>query len=322
MNLSRRNLLGLALTLPAARALASASWSRALVMGTGRVGGDYSLYGPVWGGLAQAATGLDIAFLASGGAVANILLIEQNTAQLGMTTLPVALAARAGAASWTGGVKLQGFRALFPMYPSILQIISPIGTGLATLAQLAGKTIGCGPAGGTGASAMPAVFAALGITPGRIIAGDYAPQMQALHRGELAACAFIGAPPVPAITSMAMGQKFALIGFSAAQCAQVAASLPGLRAMVLPAGLFPGQRVAVASIGTENFAIAAASLPAPLAGAITLAALHGGTSLARLVPAAAQKPDIRPILAGGIPFHPGAVQALRSVGVRVPRQAA
>ncbi len=318
MSPCRRNLLSIALALPASRAFGGVPWSRALLMGTGRVGGNYSLYGPAWGGLAQAATGVDIAFIASGGAAANILLIEQGTAQLGMTSLPVAQAARAGSAAWTGGVKLQDFRALFPMFPSVLQIISPVGTDITTLAQLAGKTIGSGPMGGTGASAVPAVLKALGIRPGRVIAGDFLPQMQALHDGRLAACAFIGAPPLPAITRMAGREKFALIGFSAEQQARVQARLPGLRAMTLPAGLFPGQGVAVASVGTENFAIATASLPGALAGEITKAALEGHAALARVVPAAAQRPDIGAILAASIPFHPGAVDALRAFGMKIP----
>ncbi len=123
--LSRRNLLSLALALPAGRALAGTAWQGALVMGTGRPGGDYEGYGTEWGSLSAKAAGVDIAFRASGGAAANILLIEQNMAQLGMTTLSVAEQARQGSGAWTAGVKFQEFRALFPMFPSVLQIVSP-----------------------------------------------------------------------------------------------------------------------------------------------------------------------------------------------------
>ncbi len=321
MVLSRRVLLGLGLSLPAGLAIADGTWPDALIMGTGRPGGYYTSYGPEWGRLAERSAGLDIAFRASGGAASNILLIEQNEVQLGMTTVTVATQARHGTGAWTGGVRFQAFRALFPMFPSILQIVSPQSTGITSLAGLAGRIIGIGPDGGSGAAAVPAIFASVGIIPAQVPTGDYEQQMRDMFAGKIAACAFIAAPPVPAITRAAMGRKLSLIGFSAAECAQVARTSPGMSPMVLQAGGFPGQDIAVASVGTMNFAIGAASLPDNIAQAVTLAALRNRADFAALVPAAAETPETTPILQGGIPFHPGAVDTLRDFGMRVPKSA-
>jgi len=316
--LSRRALLGAACAFPAGIAWADSTWPGALVMGTGRPGGSYTLYGPEWGRLATAITGVDIAYHASGGAADNILLIEQNAAQLGMTTLTVAEEARTGNGAWTAGVVFQEFRALFPMFPSVLQIVSPRGTGITTLAGLAGQVIGIGPDGASGSAAVPGIFATLGVIPSRILTGDYAEQVRGMLAGNIAACAFIGAPPLPAIAQAAMGRKLSLIGFSEAESDQVARTAPGMTRMILPAGMFPGQSIAVASIGTPNFAIASAALPNALVDALTLAALRHQQDLAALVPAAAQTPQMASILAGNIAFHPGAVPALRSFGLDVP----
>jgi len=318
MRLSRRSLLSLAMALPAGRALAATAWPDALVMGTGRSGGSYTLYGPEWGRLVTQAAGIDIAFRASGGAAANILLIEQNEAQLGMTTVTVAEQARRGAGAWTAGVKFTAFRALFPMFPSVLQIVSTRASGITTLAGLAGRTVAIGPDGGSGAAAVPAILASVGVIPARILAGEHERQLRDMLAGKIDACAFVSAPPLPAIASVAMGQTLALIGFSAAEAEQVARTLPGMSAMVLPAGAFPGQSMAVASVGTMNFAIAAAALPDALVRALTLAALQHQPALAALVPAAAARPQVGPILQGGIPFHPGAADALRHFGMDVP----
>jgi TRAP transporter TAXI family solute receptor len=318
MTLPRRTLLGLALAAPASRAFADEPWPGALVMGTGRPGGYYALYGPEWGKLATRATGVRIAYRASGGAAADILLIEQGVTQLGMTTVTVADQARAGSGQWTGGVQFDSFRALFPMFPSVLQIISPQGTGITKLADLAGHLIGTGPDGGTGAAAIPGIFSSLGIKPARLVAGDYDHQIQDMLAGRLSACAFLGAPPMPAIARAASHQKFSLIGFAADQIDQVANTQPGITSMVLAAGTFPGQSIAVASIGTTNLAIGAASLPDSLARALTMAALSNRAALAALVPAAAALPETAPILNGQITFHPGAADALRSLGLPVP----
>jgi TRAP transporter TAXI family solute receptor len=287
-------------------------------MGTGRPGGYYALYGPEWGKLATRATGVRIAYRASGGAAADILLIEQGATQLGMTTVTVADQARAGSGQWTGGVKFNAFRALFPMFPSVLQIVSPQGTGITRLANLAGQTIGAGPDGGTGSAAIPRIFASLGIKPARLMPGDYDRQIQDMRAGRLAACAFMGAPPMPAIARAALHEKFSLIGFSADEAAAAAAAQPGITEMVLGAGTFPGQSIAVASVGTANFAIGAACLPDSLARALTLAALSNRPALAALVPAAAAMPETAPLLQGDITFHPGAADALRSLGLPVP----
>jgi hypothetical protein len=261
---------------------------------------------------------VEIAFRASGGAAANILLIEEGGAQLGMTTVTVAMQARNGLGAWTGGVKFQAFRALFPMFPSVLQIVSPRSTGIMTLADLAGHVVGVGPDGSSGAAAVPAVFTALGVKLAQAVTGDFKQQMQDMLAGKLEACAFIGGPPLPAISRAAAGQRLSLIGFSKTEIELVALSLPGMMGMVLGAGTFPGQNIAVASVGTPNFAIGAATIPDALAGALTMAALRNQKALATLVPAAAQVPSTAPILQGNIMFHPGAVPALRRFGMDVP----
>jgi TRAP transporter TAXI family solute receptor len=310
MSLTRRGVLAAALALPAARALAD--WAGALVMGTGRPGGSYAVYGPAWGALAAQRAGVGIAYRASGGAEANILLIEQSEAQLGMTTLMVALQANAGSAAWTAGVRLKDFSALFPMFPSVLQIVSPRLTGIATLAALAGQVVGIGPDGGSGAAAVPEIFASVGVLPAQAVTGDYAVQVADMLAGRIAACAFVGAPPVPALVRAAMGRRLSLIGFSEAEAAQVARVLPGMAPMVLPAGVFPGQDVAVGSVGTVNYAIASAGLPDAVAEAVTLAALRNARALAAVVPAAGIA------MGNGVPsglvFHPGAVAAMRAAG--------
>ncbi len=327
MRLARRGLLkaglggGLGLAMARAGHAAQTAWPGALVMGTGRPGGAFAIFGPAWGQLTQDATGIDIAYRATGGSSANLLLIEEGSAQLGLSTVAVAAQARAGNASWTAGVKLESFRALFPAYPSVLQIISAPGTGISTLAGLSGQSLGVGPDGASGAAAVSEILASIGVHPGRIETGDYEQQVQRMLAGKLGACAFIGAPPLPAITAAAMGRKLALIGFSPAEAQQAGRVIQGLSSMVLPAGTFPGQSVDVGSVGTLNIAVGAASLPDSLAEAVTAAALKNRHLLAAAVPAAAQTPALQPVYEAGISFHPGAAKALHAAGLNLPRSA-
>ncbi|HEY1857046.1 TAXI family TRAP transporter solute-binding subunit [Acidocella sp.] len=319
MSLSRRGLLGLALALPAAAGAAPMP-QMPLIMATGRAGTPYARYGAAWGRAAQTA-GLNIAFHASDGAVANILLMERNVAQLGLTTAMIGVAARQGLGQWTAGVKFDAFRVLFPMFPSALQIVSPRSTGITSVAQLAGRRIGLSTPGDTGAAAVPSILSALGLSGHFIATGTFQSSLQQMAAGQLDACAFISAPPLPAITAVAARQELTLIGLTPAEIERVEQAIPGMRGMVMPAGLFPGQRLPVACIGTANLAIGAARLPDNVARDITLAALHHRQTLASIVPAVAAPSQLRQVLDTDLPFHPGAAAALRSLGYNVPDRA-
>jgi TRAP transporter TAXI family solute receptor len=317
--ISRRSLLAAAALALPARARA-ATWSDALLMATGRPGGAYDIYGPAWGRLAEETSGIAIAYRASGGAASDILFIEEGAAQLGMTTVTVADQARAGSGGWTAGVRLSRFRALFPMFPSILQMVAPAGAGIANIAGLAGRTVGIGPDGGSAATVVQGIFASVGVLPGRFVTGDFSLQVRDMRAGRLDACAFIAAPPTPAIYQAATATRLRLIGFTQAEADLVAATAPGITPMNIPAGSFPGQSVPLRSVGTPNFAIGSNTLTDPLANALTLAAMRNRASLARIVPAAAMSPQPMLSMPGRMTFHPGAAMALRSLGLDVPER--
>ena len=313
--LSRRGLLGALAALPLAQTsqASPASWPGVLTMGTGQPGGAFTIYGPAWGRLITQATNLGIVYRTTDGSCSNLLLIEEGAVQLGLCSLPVAIQAHTGTGSWTDGAKLAQFRVLFPTFPSILQIVAP-ANGAVNLAELAGKPIGTGPTGIFSPTLIKTIFTSQGFSPSRIESGDYLQQIAKLLRGEFAACAFFGVPPVPAIKTIAIGNQLRLIGFSAAEAQRATQAVPGLTRMILQAGTYPGQTVGVGSVGTLDMAVSNAELPDDIAEAVTLAGLQHRAQLASIVPAAAQPLSLRPIHQAGLPFHPGALKALRDFG--------
>ena len=229
--------------------------------------------------------------------------------------------ARQGQGQWTAGVELDAFRVLFSAFPSVLQIVSPRRTGITSVTQLAGKRIGLSAHGDTDAAAVPRILGTLGILSDYVTTGTFQSSLDQMTAGQLDACAFISAPPLAPIVTAATHQELMLIGMSPAEIDQVERAIPGLYSMVLPAGLFPGQHVPVACIGTTNLAISAARLPDNVARDITLSALRQRDMLATIVPAAGTRPHLQPVIEAGLPFHPGAAAALRSLGYDVPNRA-
>jgi TRAP-type uncharacterized transport system substrate-binding protein len=162
------------------------------------------------------------------------------------------------------------------------------------------------------------MLASLGIVAAAWVTGDYMPQIERMLAGDLDACAFIGAPPMPAIAAAASQHRLQMIGFTWDEALQAARTTPGLAPMTLPAGTFQNQLVPVASVGTANFAIGAATLPDALVGELTMVAMRNRDKLAAFVPAVASAPAPMLMDQSGIPFHPGAAVALRSLGMEVP----
>ncbi|MCF3946456.1 TAXI family TRAP transporter solute-binding subunit [Acidiphilium sp. AL] len=290
----------------------------ALTMATGEPGGGFALFGPAWGMAAQKGTRIAVSYHASGGSAANILLAEQNAAQLGMTTLAVAAQAWSGHAAWTGNVPLRGFRALFPIFETTLQIFAPLDGKVRHLGDLTGARIGIGPAGGAGSVLIPAMLAAAGISPRLAITGLYAEQTDLLREKRLDACAFFGVTPLPAIRAAAKRGGFTMIGFTRAEQAAIGRIVPGLAAAVIPATSLPDQSAPVATIGSGAIAICRADLPDMLAGRLTDAALAHRAALIRDLPGATLFHGSW--IEGDIPveIHPGAAAALRRHGLAAP----
>lgn len=320
MALRRRMILGAALTgaigtgLGRARA-ALLPFGGALTVATGEPGGGFAEYGPKWGQAIARAAHLTLSYRASGGSAANILLVEQGAAQLGLTTVAVAAQAWQGDAAWTGRVRLRGFRALFPIYPTAWQVIAPRGGRIRRLEDLAGAVIGVGPAGGASAVLTGPLLGALRgrIVPRLMITGLYAEQIAMMRAGKLDACAFLGITPLPALVAAAHDGGFNLIGVNDREAAAMRRAVAGIATGVIPLTSLPGQRIAVPTIGSGAIAIGRADLPDRLVATLTAAALD------------------HPILPGGgmprtdwisdddpVAIHPGAVAVLRQHGYEAP----
>lgn len=317
MKWRRRSVLALGAGLAAGLARAAdlpAATPIALTMATGEPGGGFALYGPEWGQRVTNGENVSISYRVSGGSAANILLVEQGAVQLGLTTLAVADQAWLGDGAWTEQTKLQNFRALFPIFETTWQIITPLGSAIRQLNDLAGRRIGVGPAGGGSAVLTAPLLQAAGIAPHLTITELYAQQIELLHRREIDACAFLGPTPLPVIRQNAAESAFNLIGVTAVQQNAMRRAVPGVTAAVIPRVSLPRQSAAVASVGTGAIAIGRADLPDTLVSALVEAAL--ATPLIGpgvITPKATWIGDGNPIA-----IHPGAAHVLRRHGFAAP----
>ena len=112
---------------------ASSNWPKSLTLATASPGGVYITYGEAVAKLLSEKLGIAVNPLPTQGPVHNVKLLESGGAQLGMTTMGVALQGWNGTGDWTNGKRFRNMRALFPMYDTPFQAVALQRSGIATL---------------------------------------------------------------------------------------------------------------------------------------------------------------------------------------------
>src|SRR5262245_46840218 len=147
-------------TLPAA----GPDWPKSLTLVTASPGGVYYVYGEELARILTEKLGIVVSPLPTQGTVHNVQLLESGGAQVGMTTMGVALEGWNGTGDWTKGKHHRTMRALFPMYDTPFQVVALKRSGITDLAQLDKKRIEIGPRAGTTGAYVSAILKVLGIS--------------------------------------------------------------------------------------------------------------------------------------------------------------
>ncbi|MBV8536730.1 MAG: TAXI family TRAP transporter solute-binding subunit [Alphaproteobacteria bacterium] len=284
--------------------------------------------------LTLAAAGAGSAFLAFGKAIAPAL---QRHARIDLTiretkgsnenvelvsTGQVALAALnmgPGFDAWNGrgpfaGRPLRGMRALVPMYETPFHTIALRASGIAKLADLAGRRVGVGPAGGPGEVFFKGIADALGIRA-TLATGSPAEMGQKVLAREIDAFWWGSGLPSEPFAEVTQTAEAVVFGFTADEAQAFRRLFPYFAPFEIPAGTYRGQAAPLRSMAVWNFVVGHDAVPVDTAYALTAALLGHADEVAAAYPPAR---SMRANNAGAntfMPFHPGAVRYYREAGV-------
>jgi hypothetical protein len=267
-----------------------------------------------------ATRGIVLEVRRSAGSLENLRRVEDEPNAIATAFLGSVVDALNGTAA-AGGRRHRAIRALFPMYETGFMAVALRSKGIARFADLAGKRVGCGPAGGPAEVFFRAAADVAGITA-EIVSGDSAALAEATLRGELDAFWQGAVIPIPALVAVANGADAVIVGPGDDVARGVIARLPHLAPLTVPAGTYRGQTEPVASFAAWNFVVANAAMAEQQAYALTRAVFSAEDPARQISPPAG---GTRPQNAGTnrvLTFHPGAARALRESGVVVPEIAA
>lgn len=276
--------------------------------------GQGSAFLPYGTGLAGWLAGTDtpIEVLESGGSNDNLRAVNANPQVLGMAFLGSAAAALAGTGAFDGAATTN-VRALFALYNTSFQIAALRASGIASVADLDGRAVGVGPQNGPAENFFRALATVAGIAP-RIVNGTPAELSEALIAGQIDALWQGAIAPIPALVAVQARADAVVFGLTGDQVAGMRAAMPYLAPETIPAGTYGGQEQDILSVAGWNVVIAHADLPEDVAYALTRNALSASDPATQIHPFAAATRAANAARNTVVPWHPGALRALRELG--------
>ncbi len=294
-------------------------WPSSLTIGTASQGGTYFIYGTGLGGLISESLGVNASAEVTGGPVQNATLVETGDHQIGLVTMGPAYDAWTGNSELAPGVEHENLRALFPMYQTPFQVVALRSSGIESVADLDGRRVSVGPAGGTAATYWPRFFEAVGVSPNVSYAGasDAVGQVQ---DGLIDAFAFAAGVPISAFAQIAAETQVNIFGFSEETRQQLLEQMPELAAFDVPGGLYQGFPDESPTVALWNFAVAHADMPESLAYEITKLVMENNDRMLQIHATASETTTENVDKNSFLPYHPGAVRYYEEVGIEIPEE--
>ncbi len=292
-------------------------WPSSLTIGTASQGGTYFIYGTGLAGLITDELGINASGEVTGGPVQNATLVETGDHEIGLVTMGPAYEAWTGVSELAPGLEHRSLRALFPMYQTPFQVVALQSSGIQSVADLDGRRVSVGPAGGTAATYWPRFFESVGVSPDVSYSGanDAVGQVK---DGLIDAFAFAAGVPIAAFAQIAAENPVNIFGFSEEERAAILEAMPELAAFDVPGGLYQGFPDASPTVALWNFAVAHEELPESLAYEITKLVMENNDRMMQIHATAAETIAENVDKNTFLPYHPGAVRYYDEIGVTIP----
>ncbi|MFA5915790.1 MAG: TAXI family TRAP transporter solute-binding subunit [Burkholderiales bacterium] len=288
-----------------------------VILGTATPGGGFPVYGAAVVEVVNAAdASLQLQPRNTKGSTENVPLLEAGQLDIGLVQGEVVHEAFAGIGRPPAQLKI-----IAAMYSTPGMFVVRADSPCRSIADLKGKAVAFGAKGSGLVILARYVLDGIGLDQERDFqaiylerAGD-GPAMVADGRAAALWGAGLGWPGFGAVAKAPGGARF--IAPNAAETQRILAKHSFLRAMGVPAGSYPGQNEAIASVGSWSFILARPGLPDDIAYRLARALHRREAALGALLPQARETTAANTVAAapGKDLIHPGVLRYLREIGL-------
>jgi hypothetical protein len=290
-----------------------------IVLGTATPGGGFPLYGDaVVATIREADPALTVTPRNTKGSTENVPLLEAGQLDIALVQGEVAHEALAGIGRPPADLKI-----IAAMYSTPGMFVVRADSPYRAIGDLAGKPVAFGARGSGLVILARYVLDGIGLDQEKDFTAIYldragdGPAM--VMDGRVAALwgGGIGWPGFTSVAQSPVGARF--IAPSAEESSRIRAKHAFLKPMTIPAGSYPGQNAAIASVGSWSFVLARSTLDDETACRLARALHQGEASFARRLPQARESTAANTVAAAPKPelIHPGVRRYLHEIG-RLP----
>ncbi|MDI6762250.1 MAG: TAXI family TRAP transporter solute-binding subunit [Thermodesulfobacteriota bacterium] len=292
-------------------------WPKAVTIGAAPVGGTYFIWMGGFAKLLHDKMGIPGSVEVTGGPVHNTQLVDAKQIDFGPVTAGPVWEGWTGE-GWAKGKKHQNPRVIFPMYATYFQMYALKKSGIKSIHDLNGKSVGVGPVGGTPATYWPKILEAAGVKPGRITNAGSADLNSQLKDGMLDANGQSVGLPWVIITEIETTHEINILPILKADAEKFIAKYPLFAPGVIPKGYYKSNKdFDVETITVWNYMTVHKDAPEDFVYEVVKKTFE---NVDILIAAHASAKEVKPeaIVTSPTPLHPGAIRYYREKGIKIP----
>jgi uncharacterized protein len=314
--LYRRDLILGGTAATAALCMPAHAQTPALEFLTAGPGSGFLPYGEGVAKVANATGAVTLQIVQTKGSIENLSAVEAAPNRIGTAFIGSAYEAINGIGPFAGK-KHGNLRAIAPMYETSFQTAAKTSKLIRKATDLAGKTVGVGPAGGPAEAFFKGLVEVTGLTNVTIANGTSA-ELEAAYLADRIDAFWQGASiPIPALVRMANAVDSVVFGLTDAEVDAMLKRFPYLAVGDVAANAYKGQQQAIRSVAAWNVIVAHAAMSDDTAYALTRAILGSDGIAAATNGAGASTTAANATKNKVVPWHPGAARYLREKGIAV-----
>jgi TRAP transporter TAXI family solute receptor len=292
-------------------------WPKAVTIGAASIGGTYYIWMGGFAKLLHDKMGIPGSVEVTGGSVHNPQLLNIKQIDFGASTAGSMWEGWTGE-GWAKGKKHQNIRAIFPMYATYFQMYALKKSGIKSIHDLNGKSVGVGPVGGTPATYWPRVLETAGVKPGRIANAGSSDLNSQLKDGMLDANAQSLGLPWVLITEIETTHEINILPIPKADAEKFVAKYPLFARGLIPKGFYKSNKDHdIETITVWNYMLCHKDAPDDFVYEVVKKSFE---NVDILITAHASAKEMKPeaIVTSPIPLHPGAVKYYKEKGIKIP----